>query len=63
MILTNAQIVLKDKVVKGSLTVENGKITAITESPSFDVNAIDLKGNYIAPGFVDLHTQIGRAHV
>ena len=56
MILTNAQIVLKDKVVNGTLTVENGRITAITESQSFDVNAIDLKGNFIAPGFVDLHT-------
>lgn len=56
MILKNAQIVLIDKIVKGSVVVENGKITNITESQSADVNAIDLKGNYLAPGFVDLHT-------
>lgn len=54
MILANARLVLPDGIRDSlELVVENGKIAEIRERSS-DA-AIDLKGNYIAPGFVDLH--------
>jgi N-acetylglucosamine-6-phosphate deacetylase len=55
MILSNARLILPDGVRDGlELVVEGGKISEIR--PQSDAaNAIDLKGNYLAPGFIDLH--------
>lgn len=54
MILANARLVLPDGIRDGlELVVENGKIEEIRERSS--AAAVDLKGNYIAPGFIDLH--------
>ena len=56
MIFTNAQLVLPDRVVKGSLEVRNGKIRKISSGKLGSTGpAIDLKGNFLAPGFIDLH--------
>lgn len=56
----NASIVLKDEVVKGSVTLENGNITDISTGVSSlaDNNAdiIDFEGDYLIPGLVELHT-------
>jgi N-acetylglucosamine-6-phosphate deacetylase len=54
MIFANARLVLPDGIRDGlELVVENGKISEIRERSS--AAAIDLKGNYLAPGFIDLH--------
>jgi N-acetylglucosamine-6-phosphate deacetylase len=57
MILTNARLIFPDAVRDGfELVVEGGKIAAIharTGARTKDV--VDLAGNYLAPGFVDLH--------
>lgn len=40
------------------LTIEDGRIAAITPEPSFsaaDGQVIDARGGYVAPGFIDLH--------
>jgi N-acetylglucosamine-6-phosphate deacetylase len=40
----------------GNILVESGKITRITQSPISGVSSqIDATGNYVSPGFVDLH--------
>jgi len=54
MIFANARLILPDGVRDGlELVVDNGKIAEIRERTS--ATAVDLKGNYLAPGFVDLH--------
>ncbi|PYI91387.1 MAG: N-acetylglucosamine-6-phosphate deacetylase [Verrucomicrobia bacterium] len=54
MIFANARFVLPDGMQDGlELVVENGKIAEIRERSS--AGAVDLKGSYLAPGFIDLH--------
>lgn len=55
MIFSNARLILPDGIRDGlELVVENGKIAEIREQ-SLLAEAVDLRGNYLAPGFVDLH--------
>ena len=56
MIFRNARLCFPDGIREG-LEVEerNGKITAIRGISSTTDTSLDLKGNYLAPGFVDLH--------
>src|SRR5213083_1759932 len=64
MIFTNARLIFPDGVRYGlELVAEEGKITAIREqTQSGGEGVIDLYGNYLAPGFVDLHVHgaVGR---
>src|SRR6266498_150451 len=67
MILTNARLIFPDGIRDGlEVVVEGGKIAEIrppaprlrrtdeqTRTTSKDV--VDLDGNYLAPGFIDLH--------
>lgn len=54
MIFGNGRLILPDGIRDGlELVVENGKIAEIRERSS--ATAVDLKGNYLAPGFIDLH--------
>jgi alpha-D-ribose 1-methylphosphonate 5-triphosphate diphosphatase len=55
-ILTNGRLILADHVVAGSVVIENGLIAAIDEGPSRVAGAIDLAGDYLLPGLVELHT-------
>jgi len=57
MILTNGRFLFPDRIAEGlSLTVADGKIAAVGPGLSTgDEEVIDLGGNYLAPGFIDLH--------
>ena len=55
MTITNAQLILPDSTERGSLTVRNGRIARITRSAGLRPGAINLRGGYLAPGFIDLH--------
>lgn len=57
MILTNLRAVLSDGIRDGlEIVVENGVITEIREPTRGDGRErLDLRGNYLAPGFIDLH--------
>lgn len=61
MILTNGRLIFPDRIVDGaSLRVTDGKIAAVGElSPGPSEEILDLKGNYLAPGFIDLHVHGG----
>lgn len=53
-VLTNAQIVLEDTVVDGTLVIEDGMIAAIDDGRT-DTGE-DMAGDYIIPGLIELHT-------
>jgi N-acetylglucosamine-6-phosphate deacetylase len=57
MIPTNARLIFPDGVRDGlEVVVEKGKIAAIREHNHARTNeTLDLRGNYLAPGFIDLH--------
>jgi alpha-D-ribose 1-methylphosphonate 5-triphosphate diphosphatase len=54
-LLTNARIVTPKENFTGSLEIENGIITAITRDRSYS-EGIDLKGQWLIPGCIDIHT-------
>src|ERR1041384_7636643 len=61
MILGNARLISPGEIRDGfEVTVEDGRITAIGKRSGAEV--IDLDGNYLAPGFIDLHIHGGAAH-
>ncbi len=61
-ILTNARLILEDRVIDGTLVHENGRIRAIDEGRSSAPGAIDCEGAYLAPGLIDLHTDALEGH-
>jgi N-acetylglucosamine-6-phosphate deacetylase len=54
MLFTNAQIILPDRIQRGALEVREGRIAKISSTVKSS-DAIDLRGGYLAPGFIDLH--------
>jgi N-acetylglucosamine-6-phosphate deacetylase len=64
MIFRNARLIFPDGIREGlEIVTQHGKIAEIrqqTKAPANDV--VDVDGNYLAPGFVDLHVHgaIGR---
>lgn len=55
-ILSNAQIVLPDEVIRGSLVMRDGLIAGFDEGPCSLPQAIDLQGDHLVPGLIELHT-------
>lgn len=54
LVITNAQIVLEDEVVRGSLSVKDGRIDAFDHGNV--AHGEDFGGDYLIPGLVELHT-------
>jgi N-acetylglucosamine-6-phosphate deacetylase len=55
MQFTNAQLILPDSIQRGSLTARNGRIASLSRSAGLRPGTLDLRGGYLAPGFIDLH--------
>lgn len=55
-ILTNAAIVLPDSILHGTVLVRDGRIAEIQPGLSHAPGAIDLGGDHLIPGIVDIHT-------
>ncbi|MBS5987122.1 N-acetylglucosamine-6-phosphate deacetylase [Clostridium sp.] len=55
MLIKNCNIIYLDKIEKGSILVENGKIKEINPSNVNDTEVIDAEGLYLSPGFIDVH--------
>ncbi len=65
-VLTNAQLVLADAVVAGTLVVRDGIIAEVDTArvgQSRVPGAIDLEGDYVLPGLVELHTDNVERHM
>lgn len=60
MIITNANIVLENRIVKGSLKISGKHIDTIVENenirPLNNEQVFDVNGKYVMPGVVDLHS-------
>lgn len=56
LVFKNARIVLEHETIRGSLHVQGGRITAIAEGPCDLPGAVDLEGDWLIPGLVELHT-------
>jgi alpha-D-ribose 1-methylphosphonate 5-triphosphate diphosphatase len=55
-ILTNAVLVLPDAVCDGTVVVSDGRIVDVQPGRSYAQGALDLAGDYLMPGVVDVHT-------
>lgn len=63
-ILTNASVVTPEAVLTGAtLVLRDGLIAAIDEGRSGHPAALDLEGDYLLPGLVDLHTDNLEKHM
>ncbi len=61
----NGQLILHDRIIpNGSLLIEDGKILAVGEGDLefSDARLINAKGNYVSPGFIDIHVHGGGDH-
>jgi N-acetylglucosamine-6-phosphate deacetylase len=61
-LFVNGRIVLEDRLLEsGVVETRDERIIAIREvaSPTDAVDIIDLRGSYLAPGFIDLHVHGG----
>ncbi|WP_078119226.1 alpha-D-ribose 1-methylphosphonate 5-triphosphate diphosphatase [Thiosocius teredinicola] len=55
-VLSNAQIVMPDCVIKGTVCLHDGKIKAVDEGHSQLPSVVDLDGDYLIAGLIELHT-------
>ena len=63
MILKNAKMVCRDEIVSGSISLHNGVIESIDAGYSGVNGARDLEGDYLLPGFVEMHTDNLEKHL
>lgn len=60
--ITNAKILTPYRFISnGTIIIENGIISYVGSDSIIteDYNVIDVGGNYISPGFIDIHTHGG----
>ncbi len=62
-VFSNARLVLCDEVVSGNLSVQDGRIHAIESGATAVPGAIDLEGDYLLPGLVEIHTDNFERHL
>jgi alpha-D-ribose 1-methylphosphonate 5-triphosphate diphosphatase len=62
-ILTNARIVLGDRVLDGTLAVRGGMIAEISQGRSQLPGAFDCEGDLLLPGLIELHTDNLERHI
>ena len=61
LVLTNARVVTATSVLAGTVTARRGRIVAVESGRSR--TGVDLEGDYLVPGFVELHTDNLERHV
>lgn len=61
-VFANARLVLPDEVRHGHLVVRDGRIAEIGEGAA-PRSALDMGGDYLLPGFVELHTDHVEGHL
>src|SRR5256886_583078 len=64
LLFSNATVVLEDRIVSdGQVEIQDSKIATVGQAQGstsvMGTRIIDLRGNYLAPGFIDLHVHGG----
>lgn len=65
MKITNARVITPYRIIdRGCVVVEGDSIKYVGKDTGFaeELPGIDAEGNYIAPGFIDIHTHGGGGH-
>jgi len=62
LVLANARVVMRDEVVHGAVRVAAGRIEDVGAGRTVPSGAIDLEGDYVIPGIVELHTDVLEKH-
>ena len=55
-VLTNADIVLDDRVIRGSVVIKDGQIADVSDGISRAPGSVGLGGDLLIPGLIELHT-------
>jgi alpha-D-ribose 1-methylphosphonate 5-triphosphate diphosphatase len=64
LILTNARVVTRDDVLEtGTVVVRGGRIADLDDRPTALPGAVDLGGDHLLPGLVEMHTDHLERHV
>ena len=63
LVFKNAQLVLPHEVVLGSVSVADGLIASVDQGPATHAEGWDLQGDYLVPGFVEMHTDNFERHL
>jgi alpha-D-ribose 1-methylphosphonate 5-triphosphate diphosphatase len=63
IVFTNARIVTRHEVAPGSMCVAGGLIADVSRGGSMLRAALDLEGDFLLPGLVELHTDMLEKHV
>lgn len=63
MTLANARLILKDDMIRGAIQLEDGLIADISEGNAVPAGALDVEGDFLAPGLIELHTDNLERHL
>lgn len=63
LVFKNARMVLADEVVLGSLSVQAGLLCQVNSGSTAVAQALDMEGDYLLPGLVELHTDNFERHL
>ena len=61
-VLTNAKLILENEVVTGTIVFDANGIVSVDQGKSSLPGAIDVGGDYVAPGLVEMHTDNMEKH-
>jgi alpha-D-ribose 1-methylphosphonate 5-triphosphate diphosphatase len=54
IVITNARLIMNHEVIHGSVSVVNGRIDSIDSGLSTTPGAIDLEGDFLMPGMIEI---------
>lgn len=63
IVITNARLIMNHEVIHGSVSVVNGRIDSIDSGLSTTPGAIDLEGDFLMPGMIEIHTDNFERHL
>ena len=58
-VFANATVVLPDRLAETSVSIDGERIVSVGAAPPDTHRVVDLRGKYLAPGFVDMHVHGG----
>lgn len=61
--LANASLILGTEVIRGALSFDGTRITAIDHGTAVPAGAVDCQGDFVMPGLIELHTDNIERHL